>query len=285
MILTGISDEAGKDIHSQIKAHKQLGWQYLELRLVDGKNVAGELPDEEFSRLADILEKENMKVTGFASRIANWSRYIKEDFTQDVEDLKKSIPRMHRLGVKYIRIMSWKGDGVNETYWQEEAIRRCKELTKIAEDGGIFLCHENCTGWGGLNAKNMLKMRDSINSKNFLLLYDIGNVVAHGSNVDDFFTTIRNQFSYIHVKDVKKGPDGEHSDNFTFCGEGDAKIKEILNKVINQDKYDGIISIEPHVANIFHKKDGSTASPEKLFSSYIKYGELLKNIVNEIKIV
>ena len=98
----------------------------------------------------------------------------------------------------------------------------------------------------------------------------------------ELLDNIRKQFSYIHVKDVMKNPEGGHSDNFTFCGEGDAKVKEILGKVINQDKYDGVISIEPHVANIFHKSDGAAASPEKLFSSYIKYGELLKGIVKEI---
>ena len=30
MFLTGIADESGKDIHTQIKAHKELGWDKIE---------------------------------------------------------------------------------------------------------------------------------------------------------------------------------------------------------------------------------------------------------------
>ncbi len=39
MFYSGISDEAGDSIETQIRAHQQLGWVHLELRLVDGINV------------------------------------------------------------------------------------------------------------------------------------------------------------------------------------------------------------------------------------------------------
>lgn len=37
MRFSGISDESGRSIHTQIKAHKELGWEHLELRNVDGE--------------------------------------------------------------------------------------------------------------------------------------------------------------------------------------------------------------------------------------------------------
>ncbi|MGF1679490.1 MAG: hypothetical protein ACFCUX_09905 [Candidatus Methylacidiphilales bacterium] len=40
MKITGISDEAGPTIAEQIQAHKELGWTHLELRKVDGEEVA-----------------------------------------------------------------------------------------------------------------------------------------------------------------------------------------------------------------------------------------------------
>jgi len=39
MKFSGISDEAGQSIEMQIKAHKELGWEYMELRNVDGENL------------------------------------------------------------------------------------------------------------------------------------------------------------------------------------------------------------------------------------------------------
>ena len=56
VILTGIADEAAADIESQVRTHQELGWDHIELRLVDGKNVSGELEDKEFDR---VLVKEN----------------------------------------------------------------------------------------------------------------------------------------------------------------------------------------------------------------------------------
>ncbi len=282
MILTGIADEAAVDIDNQVKAHKELGWNHIELRLVDGKNIAGEVSDTEFDKICSVLDREGLTVTGFASRIANWSRHINDDFSLDVNDLKASIPRMKRLGVRPIRVMSWKGEGVENRKWRDEAIRRMKELAKIAEDGDVLLCHENCYGWGGLSVENMLEMRDAVGSPSFALLYDIGNTLSHGLDPEIFFQGIRNEFAYLHIKDVRRKDGGGPSDDYTFCGEGDANIREYLETIILEDGYDGVISIEPHVAAVVHKS-GGVSSPRQMYESYLKYGRIFTAMVGEIR--
>ena len=281
MILTGIADEAARDIETQVKAHKELGWGHIELRLVDGMNVAGELPDSDFDRVCRVLDRQQIQVTGFASRIANWSRHISGDFSVDVRDLKVTIPRMQRLAVKPVRVMSWVGDGVPEGEWRTESIRRMRELAKIAEDGGVLLCHENCTGWGGLSAENMLELRDQVDSPAFALLYDIGNTISHGLNPEKFLRRIRGEYVYLHVKDVRRKPGGGPSNDYAFCGEGDANVRSVLSTIIRQDGYDGVVSIEPHVAAVVHSAAG-TAAPQQMYRSYLKYAELFKQIVAEI---
>ena len=281
MILTGIADEAGGDISSQVRAHKKLEWDHIELRLVDGKNVAGELADPEFERLCAVLESENMHVAGFASRIGNWSRHIGADFQTDIDDLKVSIPRMERLKTRNIRIMSWTGDGVEHHQWFQTAVKRLKELARIAADGGIYLCHENCEGWGGLSAGHMLDLREAVGHPHFLLLYDLGNTVSHGLEPELFFETIRHNFDYIHIKDARMNPEGGRSREYTVCGEGDARLREILSRIILEDGYDGVLSIEPHVASVVHLEGGS-ATPEKLFASYVQYGRRFKKMIREI---
>lgn len=281
MILTGIADEAAADIETQVRAHKELGWSHIELRLVDGKNVAGELSDADFDRVCGVLEREQISVTGFASRIANWSRHITGDFADDLNDLRASIPRMQRLGVRPMRVMSWVGDGVSESEWRFESIRRMRELAKIAEDGGIVLCHENCTGWGGLGVEHMLELREEVDSPAFALLYDIGNTLSHGLDPDAFFKGIRGEFVYVHVKDVRRNPSGGPSDDYAYCGEGDANVESILTRIIREDGYDGVISIEPHVAAVVHEAGGN-ASPEKMLNSYVRYGNLLNEMIGRI---
>ncbi len=282
MIITGISDEAGASIGKQISAHKKLGWNYLELRLVNGKNVAGELSHAEFDEVVNAIEENDMKVAGFASAIGNWSRQITGDFNLDIEDLKLSIPRMKQLGTKFIRIMSWVGDNVPEADWRKEAIRRCRELAKIAEDAGIVLLHENCTGWGGLGAKQMIELCEEVDSPAFQLLYDLGNTISHGYDPEEFFKIIRGKFTYIHIKDAHKNSAGGRSQDYAYCGEGDAMLESILNKIINEDGYDGFISIEPHVAAIVHLA-GAEVSEEDKYNSYIKYGTKFMELLKRVK--
>ncbi|MCF6175821.1 MAG: sugar phosphate isomerase/epimerase [Victivallaceae bacterium] len=284
MIFSGIADEAGSDIASQIRAHKQLDWNHIELRLVDGKNVAGTVSDAEFEVIRRELERHDMQVTGFASAIGNWSRHINDDFSIDLNELKTAVKRMQQLKVKYIRIMTWKGDGVDDSIWRNEAIKRCKELVKIAADADIILSHENCEGWGGLSAQHMVDLKTAVDSPNFKLLYDLGNTISHGYEPWIFFEIIRGHFDYIHIKDAKLNLAGGRSKDYAYCGEGDAMLKEILSTILNEDGYDGVISIEPHVAAIVHLDGGNAeVSPEEKYSSYVKYGKMLEELVEGVK--
>lgn len=282
MIITGISDEAGKDIRTQVRAHRELGWDALELRLHNGVNASTtDFSEEAFNEVRRALDEAGMTVTGFSSAIGNWSRSIRGDFSIDLNDLKVAAKRMNILGTKYIRTMTWVPDRDDLVFTRKEAIRRYKELVKIAEDEGILLAHENCEGWGGFSPENMLELKAEVDSPNLVLLYDTGNVVSHGDDPETFFKGIRGSFDYIHIKDAAFGKDGGES-TFTYCGEGDGRIREILKRVIKEDGYDGVISIEPHVAAIVHKGSPSANSDELMYSSYLEYGRKLEKILESL---
>src|SRR5699024_2236615 len=117
----------------------------------------------------------------------------------------------NRLGVKYIRTMSWLQDSATETEWRKKVISRYKELVKIAEDYDIILAHENCTGWAGLSGENMCELIDEVDSKNLTLLFDIGNTISHGYNPWDFYEGVKDAIGYVHIKDCKMNPAGGRS--------------------------------------------------------------------------
>ncbi len=277
MKFSGISDEAGQAIEIQIKAHKELGWEYMELRNVDGENLTM-MSDEKFEMVYRKVNEAGMKVSCFASCIANWATKISGDFKKDYDELKRAIPRMKKFNTKYIRVMSWPNDPDNpysEEKWAEEVIRRMKELTKMAEDAGIIIVHENCSGWGGLSAENMVRLVKEINSPNFKLLYDTGNVLHYNKGVDPwiFYTKVKPYIEYVHIKDYNK------EEKATFPGEGEAKIKEILAD-LKKSGYNGFISIEPHIASVVH--EGKVGDPEITYNTYITYGKKLITLFNEI---
>lgn len=280
-ILTGIADEAAHDIDGQIAVHRELGWNEIELRMVDGENAAGALSDEAFARTAESLDAAGMKVTSFASAIANWSRPITGDFDLDLKELATAIPRMQRLGTKFIRTMTWVGEGVDETVWRDEAIRRYRELARMAEDGGILLAHENCTGWAGLGPEQTRALVEEVNSPNLVVLFDIGNTVSYGLDTWNYYVGVKDLVAYVHVKDARRNPDGGKSADFTYPGEGDALVREVLTDLLGSG-YDGVIAIEPHLASLVHVQDQDT-DPEAMRTSYIKYGRKLEQLVAEIR--
>ncbi len=273
MILSGLADEAGRDIDTQIRAHREIGWNSIELRTVDDENVAGVMSDETFDRVAAAVEDAGMSASGFGSAIGNWSRHINDDFQRDVDDLKTSIPRMHRLGAKAMRTMSWVGDGVDEKTWRDEAIRRYRELTKIAEDGGIILAHENCTGWASLNPDNMRELMETIDSPNLRFLLDIGNTVNSGTPPHAWYEGVKPFICYIHIKDCRiDGP-------YTFPGEGDAPLLELIADQLRLG-FDGVLAIEPHIDKVIHLAD-NVPDPQKMYESYVEYGKRAIALVDQ----
>jgi len=277
MILSGLADEAGNDIDTQIRAHRAIGWDSIELRTVDGENVAGVMPDDAFDRMAAKIEDAGMSASGFGSAIGNWARHINDDFQRDVDDLKKSILRMHRLGAKAVRTMSWVGDGVDETTWRDEVMRRYRELTKIAEDGGVILAHENCTGWASLNPANMRELMETIDSPNLRVLFDIGNTVNSGTPPHEWYEGVKPFICYIHIKDYRIGPE----EIATFPGEGAAPLMEVLTDQFRLG-YDGVLAIEPHIDKVIHLAD-NVPDPRRMYNSYVEYGKRAIALVSEAK--
>ena len=283
MYFSGICDEAGKRIATQIKAHKELGWGHMELRRVteDGGGVST-CSDAEFDAVYHEITEAGMKVSCFASAIANWARPITGDPQVDYDELKRAIPRMHRCGTPFIRIMSYPNDKENpvpEQEWRDEAIRRVKEMAKMAEDGGVTLVHENCSGWGGLSAENSNVLLGEVNSLALKVVFDTGNPVTYGQDAWEYYQKVYPSIAYIHIKDAKYNPHGE--EQYTYCGDGDGYVREILKDVLGKG-YDGGISIEPHLAAVIHT--GQKADTDQaLYDSYTEYGRRLMMIVGEVK--
>lgn len=280
MYFSGISDEAGQAIETQIKAHRELGWDHLELRLVDGTNIT-QLSDADFDRVFEAVTAANMRVSCFGSAIANWARPITCDPQIDRDDLAQAIPRMQRFGTQFIRVMSYPNDSehpVSEPEWRDESIRRMKYLANMAEDAGIVLCHENCSGWGGLSSENSNILLREVDSPALRVVFDTGNPVFYGQDAWDYYQAVYNDIVYVHVKDGRQD-DGE--DIYTYCGEGNGYVREILTDLLGKG-YDGGISIEPHLAAVIHTGE-STDNAAELYNSYTEYGRRLMAIVQELQ--
>ena len=96
----------------------------------------------------------------------------------------------------------------------------------------------------------------------------------------EFWTHVRDHVVHIHIKDCT----WDHNKNeatYTFPGEGQAKVREILTDAFARG-YDAGISIEPHMAVVFH--DASvTADPKAQYNNYVQYGQKMMALIDSIK--
>ena len=191
---------------------------------------------------------------------------------------------MQRLNVKLVRIMSYSRCTGSEQY-AEERFRRLKVICDKFLEAGITPLHENCMNYGGMSWMHTLELIDNISG--LRLVFDTGNPVISKdySKTEDrkqdsleFFKKIHEHVEHIHIKDVFLDGDKEC---FVFPGEGDAKIVDIL-KELKHMNYNGGISIEPHMASVFHDPDAGAASFEESYKIYIEYGKRLMGLLENI---
>lgn len=283
--LTGFADEAGKDLDTQIKATKELGWQYIEARNIDGKNIH-DLSDSEFDTVCAKLEEAGVKVNCFGSAIANWGKQIDQPFDSSLEEARRVIPRMKRLGAELVRIMSFavlKGRGP-EDQMQKERFRRVRELHKMFTDEGLTPVHENCMNYGGMGWTYTLRLLENV--PGLKLAFDTGNPVFSDDRAQpepcpkqsswEFYSHVKEHVAYIHIKDgvwdVETG-----KSVFTHAGEGDGYIPEIVGDLISSG-YTGGISIEPHLAVVFHDESVQSEADVR-YRNYVEYGRRMEKLI------
>ena len=291
MMITGIGDEAGVALDAQMRAARQLGWSHLEMRAEEvpgfAKGNFHDIPDKAFEMAVGQLQAAGLAVCCFGSAIANWSKKISDPFDPTLDEVRRCIPRMQRVGAKYVRIMSFKpGDAEDKT--PPEVFRRVAEITRRFLDAGLQPVHENCMNYGGMSWQHALELLEKCPGLKWV--FDTGNPVFNPDRRQsqpwprqdawEFWEHIRDHVVHLHVKDAIYVP-AKHDCDYTYPGEGQGRVRDILADALRRG-YDGAISIEPHVAVVFHDAQGPVRA-EDLFDSFIRYAKQLETMITEIK--
>ena len=296
MYFTGFADEAGDSIEIQIKATLALGWRHIDSRSINNINIT-DINEHEFDRVCEKLGENDIRINCFGSAIANWSKDPRDEagFQENLESLRRAISRMHRLGTKYLRGMSFKivKDVASDSPDIEQRIfEKLSQLVKICEDADILYLHENCMNYGGLSYVHTLRLLDKIHSPNFKLVFDTGNPVGSNNHIGippykkqsswEFYSNVREFIEYVHIKDcifLKETDQIFPELNFTFPGEGHGDVRKIVYDLL-KNGYDGGFSIEPHLAVVHHEQSEKPVDLIR-YQNYIEYGMKFMNLFQE----
>lgn len=291
MTLTGIADEAGNSLDTQIRATRELGWSCIEARNVEVPGHAKanwhDIPDAAFDVAVAALERAEVSVYCFGSTIMNWAKRVEDPFEPTLAEVKRAIPRMQRLGTRFVRIMSYK-PGDDEFRIPAEVFRRVREVTARFLDAGITPVHENCMNYGGMSWQHALELLDRVPGLQWV--FDTANPVFNPDRSRsqpwpqqdpwEFWEHVRDHVGHIHVKDATWNPAKKDAD-YNWPGEGQGRVRDILRDALARG-YDAGISIEPHLAVVFHDAN-MKSSEDAMFRSYVEYGRRLEELLAEIR--
>ncbi len=288
MYLTGFADEAAQDFATQIKATKEMGWNAISARTVNGKNIH-DLSDKEFNQVADTLDQEEIRIPEFGSLIGNWGKNIDSDFELTLGEISRAIPRMKRLGTKLIRIMSYAQEPWGNDQREQERFKRVKAIHQRFADEGLLAVHENCANWGGFSAKHSLRLVKEV--PGLKLVFDTGNPVFQRDRSKSepypwqdalgFYNEVKDHIAHVHIKDCRYPTVGDNEPHYTMPGEGDCHLQHIIRD-LKARHYDGGFAIEPHVATVFHVQDGDKPDWKQCYKSYVEYGARFEDLLDQI---
>lgn len=273
--LAGIGDEAAPDLAGQLAALHRLGWDAIEMRSVEGVPLA-DLDDRTFAAVAEQIAASGLGVVCVGSRIAGWARPVTGDFADDLSELRRLAPRCAALGTRLVRVMSYPNDGLDEDEWGRRVLERTERLVREAEQYGLVLLHENCSGWAGVRADRMRRLLDRAASPALRLLFDIGNGVPYGYDAGALLGEIAEHVAHVHVKDALTCDDGEVA--YVLPGDGESRVRDCVRTLLERG-YRGAWSIEPHTRLRPHQ--GHDATGDDGAAAFVAYGRRFEELLRQ----
>ena len=275
-LISGFADEIDANFDVQMANLKKLGMQYIEIRGVDGKNIAA-LTDEEIILVKEKMDSFSVRVSSIGSPVGKDE--VHEDFGLQLQRFVRIVTIAKMLDSKYIRIFSYfaKTDLQREEM-KEEVVKRLIAFVEMAERENLILLHENEKEIFGESHKYCKYLFDRIPSPHFKAVFDPANFVQAGIDPLLAFEYLKEHIVYLHIKDAL--PDGK----VVPAGQGTGKIKEILMQ-LKASGFQGFLSLEPHLGSFTglsaleaNPQMTEKSGPEKFALAYSALTGILQNM-------
>ncbi len=232
--LCAFADEASTDRHGQIEALVANGIPYLEIRGVDGTNIA-DLDRETALAFKSELDAAGIRVWSVGSPAGKSP--ITEDFSVAEAQFARLLDMANLFGATCIRLFSFYGTNGDEAYF-EEVCRRLHVFCDMAEARGVIPCHENEKGIYGDTAARCLSLHRAL--PRLRAVFDPANFIQCGEDVLAAWEMLAPYVCYGHIKDAL--PDGR----IVPPGDGVGHIADYIPDFAARGCT--VLTLEPHLA-------------------------------------
>jgi len=239
--LCAFAVEADPKLDAQIDMMLANDIPYLEMRGVDGKNVA-DLSDEEVKVAVTKLSAAGLKVWSLGSPAGKTK--ITDDFSFEEKRFERLLTIADMTGAKCIRLFSFYGTDGSDEYF-DEVCRRLSRFIELAKGHDVLLCHENEKGIYGDTAERCEKLLRAL--PELKAVYDPANFLQCGEDTLKAWDALAPYIYYMHIKDC------DPAGNIVPPGEGVGQISTLLSRYAKAGG--GIVTLEPHLTEFIGLSD------------------------------
>ncbi|MCR4580270.1 MAG: sugar phosphate isomerase/epimerase [Treponema sp.] len=229
--LAAFADEADGSIDGQIKAMTENGIALLEIRGVDGQNIA-DISEKKALEVRSKLDNACLGVWSLGSPYGKIG--INDDFDSHLEKFKRSLAIADILGAKHVRLFSFYGTNGEEKY-KEQVLEKLSAFAKAAKGSDVLVCHENEKGIYGDMACRCLEIHQAI--PEIKAIFDPANFIQSGQDTLEAWKLLSPYVEYMHIKDAKA--DG----HVVPAGKGIGNLPYLLKEYKGQ-----VLTLEPHLS-------------------------------------
>ncbi len=232
--LAAFADEAGGDLASQIAAMKRNGIEGLEIRFIDGQNIA-KVSKEKAAEIRDRLAAEGLHVWSIGSPTGKIK--LQDDFAQHLEEFKHQLELAHIMGAAHYRLFSFYGaDGSDGAF--NAVCERMSAFVEAAAGSGVVLCHENEKDIYGDTDDRCARLLQQFPT--LRAIFDPANFLQCGVATLPAWEKLAPYVEYLHIKDCNRN--GE----VVPPGKGEGQLPAILAAYGKQGGR--VLTLEPHLA-------------------------------------
>ena len=231
MKLCAFADEAAQDMRGQIAALEKHGISLLEIRGVDGENIA-DISAAKAREVRKMLDSAGISVWSVGSPIGKYP--LAEPFAPHLDAFLRVAETAEILGASKMRVFSFFTGACGERE-KEEVLLRMRALCERAP-GSLTLCHENEKEIFGDKIENCLLLHREL--PRLRAVFDPANFVQCGEDTESAFDSLAHYIEYMHVKDARA--DGAN----VLAGDGCGKLPLILRKYAGVGE---VVTLEPHL--------------------------------------
>ena len=234
MKIYAFADESSANVDEQIQAMLRNGLDGLEIRNVDGVNVA-DITEEKAYEVKAKMDAAGLTVWSVGSPIGK-IEIGKE--SEHIEKFKHVLRVAKILGAANIRLFSLHiHDGRRPDECTEEVLSFLKKLLSLAEGSGVTLCHENEKDiYGDVPERCLIIHRTLPEIK---AVFDPANYIQCGADTKTAWELLKPYVKYLHIKDAL--PDG----NVVPAGKGVGNLPAIIKEFT--DMGGSAMTLEPHL--------------------------------------